>query len=139
MHPVMGQVAKGMIITGAFAAALGMAFWVGSTQRDEAYMRFITEESAKESAKPASSEPRDRLAIAACIEFNQAANDAMDRVATEYQTSQRLPKVFEDGRLADSPIVRNAFMEFQRARLSGNEAAYKRAVMKVMLLSGTVK
>jgi len=97
MHPVMGQVAKGMIITGAFAAALGMAFWVGSTQRDEAYMRFITEESAKESAKPASSEPRDRLAIAACIEFNQAANDAMDRVATEYQTSQRLPKVFEDG------------------------------------------
>jgi len=35
--------------------------------------------------------------------------------------------------------VRNAFMEFQRARLSGNEAAYKRAVMKGMLLCGTVK
>jgi hypothetical protein len=80
-------------------------------------------------------QPTDPPAASACRDFNHAVVD----LHTDLQTNSQLQKVFERGRRAETPLAREAFYELQRARLSGDPVAFKKAAAKMMALCHTAE
>jgi hypothetical protein len=77
--------------------------------------------------------PTDPPAASACRDFNHAVDD----VHTDLRTNSQLQKVFDQGRRAETPLARETFYELQRARLSGDPVAFKKAAAKMMTLCHT--
>jgi hypothetical protein len=78
-----------------------------------------------------------RLIASACQEFNEVVADTRSGVATDHEVARRMQKVYETGRGAESTAARATFAEFQRARLSGEEAAIYDAVSRMATLCRT--
>jgi hypothetical protein len=49
-------------------------------------------------------------------------------------TMQRLQTVYDQGRLATSPLARDTFTSFQRARLSGDPVLFRQVMAQVIAL-----
>jgi len=84
-------------------------------------------------------QPTDLPAASACLDFNRAVGDVHQGVVTDLQTNGQLQKVFEQGRRAETPVARDTFYECQRARLSGDPVAFKKAAAKMMVLCHTAE
>ena len=84
-------------------------------------------------------QPTDLPAASACLDFNRAVGDVHQGVVTDLQTNRQLQKVFEQGRRAETPVARDTFYEWQRARLSGDPVAFKKAASKMMVLCHTAE
>jgi len=78
-----------------------------------------------------------RLIASACREFNEVVADTRSGVATDRDVARRMQKVYDTGRGTESTAARATFAEFQRARLSGEEAAIYDAVSKMATLCRT--
>ena len=78
-----------------------------------------------------------RLIASACREFNETVADTRSGAARDHEVARRMQKVYDTGRSTGSPEARATFAEFQRARLSGEEAAIYDAVSKMSTLCRT--
>ena len=73
----------------------------------------------------------------ACREFNETVADTRSGVATDHDVERRMQKVYDTGRDVASGAARATFAEFQRARLSGEQAAIYDAVSRMSALCHT--
>jgi len=78
-----------------------------------------------------------RLIASACREFNETVADTRSGVARDHEVERRMQKVYDAGRGSESAAARATFAEFQRARLSGEEAAIYDAVSRMSTLCHT--
>jgi hypothetical protein len=73
----------------------------------------------------------------ACVEFNRAIEDQHAGVITDSQFDQRMQRVFNAARLSNTPLAREIFTDFQRARLHGGRDEYTKAAAWMMALYHT--
>ena len=85
----------------------------------------------------ASSRDDATLMASACREFNETVADTRAGVATDREVERRMQNVYDTGRGAASGAARATFAEFQRARLSGEQAAIYNAVSRMSALCHT--
>lgn len=78
-----------------------------------------------------------RLIASACREFNETVADTRSGVARDHEVERRMQKVYDTGRGSESAAARATFVEFQRARLSGEESAIYDAVSRMSTLCRT--
>ena len=74
----------------------------------------------------------DLLAANACAEFNQVTEDVGAGVITDSELKARLQKVFDMARLAEQPMAKQAFHEFQRAWVGTSDNAKLRGFTHVI-------
>jgi hypothetical protein len=70
----------------------------------------------------------------ACTEFNRAIEDLHAGIITDNQFVRRMQSVFNAGRLANTPLAREIFTDFQRARLNGSRDDYTKAEVRMKFL-----
>jgi hypothetical protein len=87
--------------------------------------------------KPTSARDDATRMATACREFSETVADTRPGIASDHEVERRMQKVYDTGRAAASGAARATFAEFQRARLSGEQAAIYDAVSRMSALCHT--
>ena len=84
-----------------------------------------------------STRSEDLLAPNACVEFNQVTEDVEAGAITDRQLNARLQKVFDMAQLAQHPMGKETFHEFERAWVGTSDNAKLKGFTHVMSLCHT--
>jgi len=84
-----------------------------------------------------STRSEDLLAPNACVEFNQVTEDVEAGAITDRQLNARLQKVFDMAHLAQQPMGKETFHEFERAWVGPSDNAKLKGFTHVMSLCHT--